>query len=273
MVGGVMTDVFDDKAGQSSKAGSSGIPLGTADHDEWLDEGEAVLADIEGPEALKEARFSAQQNRLAESEPKKLKGLRMPKANDWKFSRGLDEQFIVALGELTNDARSWFSEVLHDPELTIGIRDNYINVYADGQSLFMAKWKRSKPHINLSTHPKYLLRSSLNRPVSFDGESFDISSADPLWREYKYGKTLSDMKRAARLYSGVEKEGVKMVVQANRCWGSEKNSLLDVRNGYRAFLAGLSSPLDALPWAASSSGSTEQLSSRPDLQTRRQRAQ
>src|ERR1700684_2359955 len=50
--------------------------------------------------------------------------------------------------------------------------------------------------------------------------------------------------------------------------------LLDVRNGYRAFLAGLSSPLDALPRAASSSGSTEQRpSSRPDLQTRRQRAQ
>ena len=39
----------------------------------------------------------------------------------------------------------------------------------------------------------------------------------------KYGKTLSDMKRAARLYAGVEKEGVQMVVQANRCWGSDKN--------------------------------------------------
>jgi hypothetical protein len=50
--------------------------------------------------------------------------------------------------------------------------------------------------------------------------------------------------------------------------------LLDVPNGYRAFLAGLASPLDALPWTVSSSGSTEQRpSSRPDLHTPRQRAQ
>jgi hypothetical protein len=221
MVGGVMTNESDEKAGQSPKVGSSGTPFGMANHHERLDEGEAVLADIEGPKALKEARLSAQQNRLAESEPRRLKGLRMPKGNDWKFNRGLDQQFIDALRDLANDPQSWFAEVLHDTELTIGIRDNYINVYADGQSLFMAKWTRSKPHINVSTHPKYLLRSSLNKPVSFDGETFDISSADPLWREYQYGKTLGDMKRAARLYSGVEKEGVQMVVQANRCWGSE----------------------------------------------------
>ena len=50
--------------------------------------------------------------------------------------------------------------------------------------------------------------------------------------------------------------------------------LLDVPNGYQAFLAGLASPLDALPWAVSSSCSTEQRpSSRPDLHTPRQRAQ
>ena len=154
MVGGVMTDVFDDKAGRSSKAGSSGTPLDTANHDEWLNEGEALLADIEGPEALKEARLLAPQNRLAENEPRTLKDLRMPKGKEWKFNRGLDEQFIAALKDLASDQQSWFAEVLHDTELTIGIRDNYINVYADGQSLFSANWTRSKQHINISTHPK-----------------------------------------------------------------------------------------------------------------------
>jgi hypothetical protein len=113
--------------------------------------------------------------------------------------------------------KSWFADVLRDPQLTIGIRDDYINVYADGQSLFKATWNKISQSISITTHPKYLVDPSLKEPVRFDGQAFEVSSIEPLVRTYEYGSTLGRMKKAANLYSGVEKTGVQQIVRANKC--------------------------------------------------------
>jgi hypothetical protein len=132
----------------------------------------------------------------------------------WHFKRGLSPEFVDALRELA-EKPTWFRDVLLDNGLIIGIRNDYINVYVDGQSLFKVDWDPRKARIGISTHPKYLVDPALSKQVPFDGENFDISSINPMLTSYKVGGTLKQMKKSARLYSGVEKEGVHKVFRAN----------------------------------------------------------
>ncbi len=132
---------------------------------------------------------------------------------NWTFKHGLDDDFIAALQELSTRA-SWFRDVLSDDDLIVAIRDNYLNVYADGQSLFLARWDRASSSVVVSTHPKYLVDPDLSKQVFLRETNFDVSATSPLITEYKPG-TLGRMKRAARVYRGAEKRGVQRVVKAN----------------------------------------------------------
>lgn len=58
--------------------------------------------------------------------------------NGWKFNRGLDDDFVGQLRTLAKES-GWFAEVLADEGLILGIRNNYLNVYWHGQSLFEIK--------------------------------------------------------------------------------------------------------------------------------------
>jgi hypothetical protein len=138
---------------------------------------------------------------------------RAPKA--WHFRRGLSPEFISALKALAADQKSWFRDILVDPELTLCIRKDYLNVYVDGQSLFQIDWNTQNKEMYVTTHPKYLVDPALKKPVVFDGGEFHISSIKPLAESYEKGKTLARMKTAARIYSGIEKEGVQKVFRAN----------------------------------------------------------
>jgi hypothetical protein len=92
----------------------------------------------------------------------------------------------------------------------LGIRDNYLNVYWRGCSLF--KIERDGETLKFSTHPKYLVDPDLSKPVAFDGSDFRVQERvqeiAPLIEKYEGPKTLDKMKRAAKSYSGEEKEGV-----------------------------------------------------------------
>jgi len=131
-------------------------------------------------------------------------------ANGATFKRGLDAEFMTEL-EILAKRPSWFADVLDDPELVLGIRDNYLNVYWRGCSLF--KIERNGKTLTSSTHPKYLIRPELSKAVAFDGGKFDVNGINPLTETYEVSETLDRMKRAARVYAGDEKTGVHAVIR------------------------------------------------------------
>jgi hypothetical protein len=114
--------------------------------------GEAALADaaIE-PNYSTTSRWSMTDN-----------GLRCEMA---EFKKGLSQNFVNALHALA-DQRSWWLDVLKDTNLIIAVRNEYINVYWQGQSLFKIGYNAGR--IIASTHPKYLLDPSLTQQASFD---------------------------------------------------------------------------------------------------------
>src|ERR1043165_8864592 len=98
--------------------------------------------------------------------------------NGWRFERGLDDDFMLALKSLADGPKNvWFAEVLRDHDLIFGIRNNYMNVYWRGQSLFKiepVKEKKTIVGVKVSTHPKYLLDPNLQKAVVFTGQTFEI---------------------------------------------------------------------------------------------------
>lgn len=103
------------------------------------------------------------------------------------------------------------ADVLADKNLLIAVRDEYLNVYWQGQSLFRADFKTSK--IRVTTHPKFLLDPAMSKPVSFDGSAFAIKPLieKGLVGSYEGVDTIKKMKAAAGSYSGVEKQGVHVI--------------------------------------------------------------
>lgn len=132
-----------------------------------------------------------------------------------RFKRGIrNPKMMEALAELA--ARpSWWRDVLEDKNLVIGVRDDYLNVYSCGQSLFKVEMRREK--IVASTHPKYLLNPDLSGQINLDTETatFDADPDQLLTRCYIGGETLRKLRRAAKLYAGFEKCGVQDITEAN----------------------------------------------------------
>ena len=136
-------------------------------------------------------------------------------ANGWEFKRGLDKDFMCQLEALAKES-AWFADVLADEDLILGIRNNYLNVYWHGQSLFKIERAGEAVALKFSTHPKYLLEPDLSKPVPFDGAIFGVDPDKALVRKYEIGKTLALMKRAAKVYAGEEKDGVHVVARKER---------------------------------------------------------
>jgi hypothetical protein len=133
--------------------------------------------------------------------------------NGWRFERGLDRDFMKKLRAVAI-VSGWFADVLADPDLILGIRKNYVNVYRQGQSLFKIERNGPTGPLKFSTHPKYLVDPRLSKAVIFDGSVFQVGGHKALTTDYG-PETLNLMKRAAKLYSGDEKEGVHAVARAN----------------------------------------------------------
>ncbi|GAB9140189.1 hypothetical protein [Bradyrhizobium diazoefficiens] len=131
------------------------------------------------------------------------------------FRRGIrNESFLKALEALAQQD-SWWRDVLADNSLIIGIRDEYLNVYWQGQSIFRVSFKAGT--VTASTHQKYLLNPGIKGQISLIGGSFDLSKAAEtmLTRDYEGVTTLERLKKAAALYSGREKEGVHEIAISN----------------------------------------------------------
>lgn len=132
-----------------------------------------------------------------------------------QFKRGIRKSGMMkALNELAK-RDGWWSDVLKDKSLIIGVRDDYLNVYWCGQSLFKIEMKGGQ--IVATTHPKYLLDPDLSGQVRLDNGTgtFDTAKFNILMSDYRPGETLAKLKRAARVYAGDEKAGVQAIINAN----------------------------------------------------------
>lgn len=132
-----------------------------------------------------------------------------------EFRRGIRKAGMIdALRELATK-ESWWRDVLQDKSLIIGVRDDYLNVYWRGQSIFKVEMKHGR--IVACTHPKYLLDPDLSGQVMLAEETglFALDGLDALIRTYVPGKTSPKLKRAAGLFAGDEKAGVQIIVNAN----------------------------------------------------------
>jgi hypothetical protein len=144
-----------------------------------------------------------------------------------EFKRGIrNESFINELQRLSK-IDGWWRDVLLDTSLIIAIRDEYLNVYWLGQSIFRVAMQNGS--IVATTHPKYLLDPALDKLVRFDGNNFDLGPIEKssLLRTYEPGKTLNKLKTAAGLFAGDEKRGVHDIVISN-------NSVVDVEIAMQA---------------------------------------
>jgi hypothetical protein len=131
------------------------------------------------------------------------------------FKRGIrGDNFRKALEALAQQD-GWWKDVLADPSLFIGVRDEYLNVYWQGQSIFKVSFKGGK--VTASTHEKYLLNPDLKDQVSLIEGKFTFGNAEErmLTRAYEGPKTLARLKKAASLYSGREKEGVHEIATSD----------------------------------------------------------
>ena len=124
-------------------------------------------------------------------------------SNDWEFKRGIDDEGFMKELKSAAKPKCWFADVLADSDLILGIRDNYLNVYRLGQSLFKAEKNGF-----VSTHAKYLLNPDISEQVPLVGCGFKVDPVKLLTTEYKGPETLNKMKRAAKVYRGDEKNGV-----------------------------------------------------------------
>ena len=127
-----------------------------------------------------------------------------------EFKKGLSNNFMAALADLAQKP-GWWQDVLADASLIIGIRDEKFDVYWHGQSLFNADFEGGR--VNVNTHVKYLLDPDRDDRVTLKDDTFHVVST-PMLASYTSG-TLSKLKTAADLFSGIEKQGVHAIAQAN----------------------------------------------------------
>lgn len=105
-----------------------------------------------------------------------------------EFRRGINNSNFIA--ELNKN--DYFQKMVKDEHLFIAIRNEYLNVYYYGQSIYKIEFKKRENKIKWTTHKKYL---GIN-------ESGYTSTGDYLDR-------IDELKKNARKYGGKEKEQVK----------------------------------------------------------------
>jgi hypothetical protein len=128
------------------------------------------------------------------------------------FTKGLSDHFVSALDQLAQ-RQGWWQDVLADKTLVLGIRNEYMNVYWKGQSLF--KVRVTPSGIVAATHEKYLLDPDLSDQVVLTSAGFFQTAGlqkKGFITEYRGSETLQKMKRAAAAYAGEEKKGVHTII-------------------------------------------------------------
>ncbi len=122
------------------------------------------------------------------------------------FNRHLDPKLMCQLGD-AKKKEGWWADVLADPNLVVGLRGKYLNVYWRGQSLFYVEAGPSVPSI--TTHEKFLVDPALNGQISLTNGVFVVKDLPTraLISGYEGPETLKKLKTSVGLFSGDEKTG------------------------------------------------------------------
>ncbi|MGD0265855.1 MAG: hypothetical protein ABSD47_13005 [Candidatus Methylomirabilota bacterium] len=126
-----------------------------------------------------------------------------------EFIRGLNKPFVDRLNE--EYARGgWWTQILKDEDLYLGIRDNYLNVYYKGCSLVKLSYREGK--LCGKVHYKYLLKPDWHPTYV----TFKDGRRGPLGDDV-FIDTLNPrlLKRTSSWYAGKEKQGVHDILRSN----------------------------------------------------------
>lgn len=144
-----------------------------------------------------------------------------------EFTRFLPPKLADELGKLAAQGQvNWWQEIQNNDNLHVAIREDYLSVYANGQSVFkiaLAGNASSQTPLVMSTHYKYLLKPSVpsgKEYATFDGLTFlmggkPVNQADIVQQSYRPKATISELIRTAIGYSNPEKRGVHAIAKAN----------------------------------------------------------
>ncbi|WP_198370415.1 hypothetical protein [Roseomonas rosulenta] len=134
------------------------------------------------------------------------------------FRRGLSDRFVAALARLAEEP-GWWADVLADTSLVIAVRDERLNVYWHGQSLFRVTQDPTSGVIRAAIHPKYLIDPALGGEVLLSGASFDLgklAQGGGFLSNYEGPATLGILKRNADRFAPGEKRGVHDIMLAHQ---------------------------------------------------------
>lgn len=109
----------------------------------------------------------------------------------------------------------WFSDVLADTDIFLGIRNNVLDAYWHGCRLFHVTRKGKAGPLKVATHPKYLIDPGLGGEIVLTDINFGLGEHAAFIESYEGTTTLARMKRAAKLYALPEKDGVHSIISRN----------------------------------------------------------
>jgi hypothetical protein len=133
------------------------------------------------------------------------------------FKRGISNQdFIKALKKEYNTG-GWWKEIVDDKDLFIAIRNEYINVYYQGNSLL--KLRFVKGEFLAETHYKYLIRPTV-KPFLIKTSAnmaFIPNGTKGVLDNYLIHNLseIESIKTATASYRGIEKEGIQKIIMSN----------------------------------------------------------
>ncbi len=131
----------------------------------------------------------------------------------WNFKREVSLEMIHAVNT-AYEKKEWIRQYLDDSELFLAIRNGYMNFYYCGNNILKLNYKSGL--LDGDVHYKYLLRPFLTKESKSDQPYVSISEEITLpMIDPKQEHASKWIKKASKPYSGVEKEGLAKVINAN----------------------------------------------------------
>ena len=130
------------------------------------------------------------------------------------FHHHLSPPFVDALRHLVKSQHGqWWRDVLVHRDLFLAVRDDSLNVYHRGGSIFRIVLESGA--VVPATHVKYLVRQRQAYATMGADGTFMHEAKDALWSAYQGQATLNEMISAAKSLAGPEKTGLHALIMAH----------------------------------------------------------